>query len=776
MTDSNWIDRLRRTRAVQVLLVYLGAAWVVLQVADIVADALSLPDWVMPVTILLLLVGLVVTLATAWVQAQPATTAAEEAGEVPDDWEIAPGEAFASLKEGRLPHLTWGRSLLAGVAALLLLFGGAGLYVAITGNAPLIGPQEAGASEAAAGIAVVPFEVRGSDAEMWREGMIDLLSTNLDGVGGFRTIDPRTMLARWSEEVGDGAAAADLDQTLRVAGATGARYAILGSLVGTGSDVRLATTVYDLASGERIGQGQAEGAADDILPLTDELARTTLRSLLEATGREGAADPERLTTESLAALRHYLEGERAFRLARFEDAAGSFEEALAEDSTFVAAMARLADTYGWVEFVRAESVIEWGEKALAHVDELPERMALAVRANDALTWGRVDVLPELRDAVRRYPDDPEIWFLLGETLIHSAGPAMAGYDETLDAFERASALDPEFAPYLPHIAELYAAKKDSVRAREVAARYVASSGGDVDDVDGPVEMAIAILGPDSISDSAIETQLESATNRDLSLFLGTFRGWTDHFDRLAVAHREEARRNGLPVGAFELYDYGAQGDFASAEAILDRFPAESSDPAIYLGAVAMLWGANATSLERAGELDGAPCADTSALCRAFLVRALGAEGRSDELAQIVRHAETAAERARSEGDSTSIATWEVVVGQGRLASGDLAAAQGLLGPHRLHPGGSGDVARAGLLEIALEQEDWSTADDLALGVLRSNFRPLGHYALAHAAEARGDAEAARGHWERFVTLTAKGDAERAPRIREGREALARLGG
>lgn len=775
MSQSNLWDRLRQTRAVQVLLFYLGAAWVVLQVADIVADALSLPDWVMPVTILLLVVGLLVTLATAWVQSKPATSAAEAAGEVPDDWEIAPGDALASIRQGRLPHLTWGRSLLAGVAALALLFGGAGLYVAVTGEAPLMGPREAGASEAAAGIAVVPFEVRGSEVEVWREGMIDLLSTNLDGVGGFRTIDPRTVLARWSEDVGDGAAAADLDQTLRVAGATGARYAILGSLVGTGSDVRLATTIYDLASGERIGQGQAEGAADDILPLTDELARTTLRSLLEATGREGAADPERLTTESLAALRHYLEGERAFRVARFDDAAASFEAALAEDSTFVAAMARLADTYGWVEFVGAESVIEWGEKALARVDELPDRMALVVRANDALTRGRVDVLPELRDAVRRYPDDPEIWFLLGETLLHSAGPASSGYDEIFDAFQRASALDPEFAPYLPHIAELYASGKDSLRAREVTARYAALSG-DSDDVSGPVEMAIAILIPDSLADGAIEAALEGATNREISLFLGTFQFWTDHFDRLAVVHREQAQRDGLAVGPFELYDYGGQGDFTSAETILDRFGPTSTDPATYLGQVAMLWEASATNLQRAGELDGAPCPDLNAVCRAFLARALGADGRSTELAQVVRHAEAAAERARSEGDSASIAPWEVVAGQAQLANGDLAAAEALLGPHRLHPGIAGEAARDGLLEVALEQEDWNAVDELAPGVLHSYLRPFGHYALARAAEARGDTGAARDHWRGFVTLTASGDAELAPRIREGREALARLGG
>lgn len=44
----------------RVLLVYLGASWVVLQVAEILQEALSLPSWLLPATVVLLLAGLVV--------------------------------------------------------------------------------------------------------------------------------------------------------------------------------------------------------------------------------------------------------------------------------------------------------------------------------------------------------------------------------------------------------------------------------------------------------------------------------------------------------------------------------------------------------------------------------------------------------------------------------------------------------------------------------------------------------------------------------------------
>ncbi|HSG49044.1 MAG TPA: hypothetical protein VLA43_14580, partial [Longimicrobiales bacterium] len=330
--------------------------------------------------------GLVIILATAWVQSLPATTAKEEAGELPGDWQVAPADALASLKAGKVPHLTWGRAILGGAVALSFLFGGAGLYVMVTGTrAPGFGPREAGADVAAAGIAVVPFDVRGQDLEIWREGMVDLLSNNMDGVGGFRTIDPRTVLARWKEGVGDDPTP-DLDVALRAAGATGARYALVGSVVGLGDNVRIVSNVYDLDTRREVAQGQAEGPAGDVLRLVDDLAVGTIRSLLSSTGREGAGDltAETLTTGSLDALREFLEGERHYRRGEFAEAVQSFERAVAADTSFAIGLVRLSEAYGWLEAMGSEKMREYGDKAVAHADRLPPRYQFIMSAWDAL--------------------------------------------------------------------------------------------------------------------------------------------------------------------------------------------------------------------------------------------------------------------------------------------------------------------------------------------------------------------------------------------------------
>ena len=52
----------------QAVAVFLGAAWVVLQVIDLLTERLGLPEWVFPTALVLLAVGLLVVLEPAWVQ------------------------------------------------------------------------------------------------------------------------------------------------------------------------------------------------------------------------------------------------------------------------------------------------------------------------------------------------------------------------------------------------------------------------------------------------------------------------------------------------------------------------------------------------------------------------------------------------------------------------------------------------------------------------------------------------------------------------------------
>src|SRR6185295_1969338 len=62
----------------------------------------------------------------------------------------------------------------------------------------------------------------------------------------------------------------------------------------------------------------------------------------------------------------------------------------------------------------------------------------------------------LDKATTRYPNDPEVWFLVGEANTHVGPYAGRTNEQQLDAFDRTIALDSAFAPAYIHPIEFSA--------------------------------------------------------------------------------------------------------------------------------------------------------------------------------------------------------------------------------------------------------------------------------------------------------------------------------
>ena len=61
-----WYFELKRRKVIQTALAYFAAAWLLLQVTEIVTDALILPDWTVRLVLVLLMLGLPLVLVIAW--------------------------------------------------------------------------------------------------------------------------------------------------------------------------------------------------------------------------------------------------------------------------------------------------------------------------------------------------------------------------------------------------------------------------------------------------------------------------------------------------------------------------------------------------------------------------------------------------------------------------------------------------------------------------------------------------------------------------------------
>lgn len=776
MTPPSLWHRIRSARIVQVLFVYLGASWAVLQISDTLTQALSLPEWVSPAAVILLLVGLVIILATAWVQALPSTSAAEEAGTRPSDWEIAPSDAVESLRRGRLPYLTWGRSILGGVVALSLLFGGAGLYVGFSGRPAVggLGPMAAGASEAPEGIAILPFNVSGvDDRDFWGEGMVDLLSTNLDGMGGYRTIDSRTVLARWREEVGDDPSP-DLRRALQAAARTGARYAVVGSAVGVGADLRLVAEIYDLSDGREIGSGQVQGSEDDPLSLIDDLSLETMRRLLSGSD-ENLATSRNLadvTTPSVPALRAYLEGERYYREALFPQAVEAYERALEADSTFALALFRISDAYGWLESVQSDVAIDWAARSVRFMDELSPRNAVIVGASNALYRGDLTALASLEEAVRRYPDDPEAWFMLAESYLHLGEATGAGAQEALDAVNRAIRLDPGFAPYYVHAIDLNMILSRPDSAGVIMERYGRFSGAESIQAEYLAAYDYYFGGADGNADRW--ARVRALNDMGLSILWGTFGVQMEDMVlsmRLADYVRD---RTGQPgwwpgIARFSLLT----GHLDRAEAMVrDSLPGGPDPYSVYL--LHRFGGVDMTDL--LGVVRTCEPGPGCTLWRGALAADEGDWGEVDRLVTLSR---SGAEALRAAGDSLTAQFAEtdagVMEGYMQFRRGDLTASRATLERAQGVSRGNGDMLARMLLGEVNEELGRTEEAMRWYALLRG--APMRNYALerrARLAEQAGDLEAARVDW-RMLALSLREADEGHALAAEAADAVARLG-
>lgn len=310
-------------------------------------------------------------------------------------------------------------------------------------------------------IAVLPFVVRGNREYTYlAEGLVDLLSTTLDGAGEVRTVDPRALLgyiAREHEQRGTDRTHFDPAQACAVAERFGAGSFVLGSVIEAGGRLRICATLYDatargtpaLVVVEVAGSGES-----GVFDLVDEIARRLLAGQSVDPGAR-LSRLAALTTESLPALKAYLRGEVEFRAGRYLQALDAFQSAASEDPSFALAYYRLSSAAAAV--ANLELAREASARAAEHQHRLAYHDRALLDAQRAWLQGAADDAERHYTAiVDTYVDDMEAWFLLGDVQFHHNPRRGRSVTEARDAFERALQYDPEHVSSLVHLARVAA--------------------------------------------------------------------------------------------------------------------------------------------------------------------------------------------------------------------------------------------------------------------------------------------------------------------------------
>ena len=453
------IKELKRRNVIRVGLLYAVSAWLVLQVADVLAGLFALPDWSMRFVGFVLLLGFPIVVVFSWVfELTPEGLKREK--------EIAPEDSITAHTARRLDIAV---IVLLAVAIGLFALDRFGTRQPIETTSPqALGPsadQSQPASERdRRSVAVLPFTNRSveEDTALFVDGVHDDLLTQLAKIGELKVIS-RTSVMEYRDTI----------KNLREIGnELGVATIMEGAVQRAGDRVRINAQLIDAETDEHLWAEtyDRELTAASIFDIQTEIARAIASALQTTLSSEEAERLERHPTDNLDAL-------AAYQRARSLDDRGFFSnpdaieaelrEALRLDPDFAAAWAMLARNdlgqlwTGDDDPKRLESARDAITKGRAADPDAPE---LDVAEGYYHYWGfrnYAKALEVLERALVFYPNDADLQELVG-FINRRAG----NFDTALEHLHRAHELNPRSRGTVFSLGETYALIRETGRAEE----------------------------------------------------------------------------------------------------------------------------------------------------------------------------------------------------------------------------------------------------------------------------------------------------------------------
>ncbi len=318
---SNLVEELKRRNVIRVGIAYLVAAWVVLQIADLVLENIGAPDWVMQTLMLVLALGFPVVLLFSWAfELTPEGIKREK--------DIPPGESITRHTAHKLDRMTVG---LLFVVVLLVVVE----RMVPEEDVSESEPEPVAAAVAEKSIAVLAFQDLSPEGnqEYFAEGISEELLNVLAQIPDLK-VAGRTSSFAFKDQKRD---LREIGEILEVA------HILEGSVRTSGDRIRVTAQLVKADDGFHLFSKNYDRELTDIFDVQDDIARqiaTALRSAIL-----GDQPVEKSTATPVEAYEKYLQARqwihsRDRRL--MEEASILLDEALAIDPNYAPALAQKA--------------------------------------------------------------------------------------------------------------------------------------------------------------------------------------------------------------------------------------------------------------------------------------------------------------------------------------------------------------------------------------------------------------------------------------------------
>jgi TolB-like protein/Tfp pilus assembly protein PilF len=461
-------------------MLYVVAAWLVIEVAETVLPIFDVPDGVLRGLVVLLVIGLVPALGFAWIYELTPEGLKRDTG-------VTENTEFSATTGHRL---NWATLVVAVLAISFLAYDRfapreptepaaatapvAAASAPVAAPAPLTPPSEP-ARDARPSVAVLPFANLSTDAEQefFADGMTEDILTRLAGVSGLRVIS-RTSVMRYK----------NTELSLpEIASQLGVSHVLEGSVRRAGDRVRITGQLIRAADDAHLWADSFDRDLADIFSVQTEIASRIAEQLeLQLTERDRQAIAQR-GTDNPQAYEHFLRarsvGRRSFstpaeRSALIAEAEGYLRAALELDPEYAEAWAGLSSAsldrvYG-LESSETSGLADWEravESARRAIRLGPEQAAGYLALGRAFNArGQAEAaLEQFRRAEELEPDSPEV-LVVQSGLLARQGKFL----ESLDRLERAARLEPADPYVWDNLSETYLDLGDYDLARESLTR------------------------------------------------------------------------------------------------------------------------------------------------------------------------------------------------------------------------------------------------------------------------------------------------------------------